>query len=81
MCLAQGPQHSDAGEARTLGLKSSTLPLSHCAPCVMTEFVMTEFVQNCLCAEGSGWWVRKATRLLFIYPIVYLWIFPSGLIQ
>ena len=32
MCLAQGPQRSDAGEARTLGLKSSTLPLSHCAP-------------------------------------------------
>ena len=25
-------QHSDASEARTLGLESSTLPLSHCAP-------------------------------------------------
>ena len=32
MCLAQGPQRSDAGEARTLGLESSTLLLSHCAP-------------------------------------------------
>ena len=34
MCLAQGPQGSDTGEARTrgLGLESSTLPLSHCAP-------------------------------------------------
>ena len=32
MCLAQGPQHSDAGEALTRGLESSTLPLSHCAP-------------------------------------------------
>ena len=32
MCLAQGPQRSDAGEARILGLESSTLPLSHCAP-------------------------------------------------
>ena len=33
--FAQGPQRSDAGEARTrcLCLKSSTLPLSHCAPC------------------------------------------------
>ena len=28
MCLAQGPQRSDAG------LESSTLPLSHCAPYV-----------------------------------------------
>ena len=27
MCLAQGPQRSNAGEARTLGLQSSTLPL------------------------------------------------------
>ena len=27
MCLAQGPQCSDAGEARTLGLELSTLPL------------------------------------------------------
>ena len=27
MCLAQGPQSSDAGEARTLGLESSTIPL------------------------------------------------------
>ena len=35
MCLAQGPKCSDAGEARNLwplGLESSTLPLSHCAP-------------------------------------------------
>ena len=35
MCLAQGPQRSDADEARTcvlFGLESSTLPLSHCAP-------------------------------------------------
>ena len=32
MCLAQGPHCSDASEARTLGLESSTLPLSHCAP-------------------------------------------------
>ena len=35
MCLGQGPQRSDAGEARNpqpLGLQSSTLSLSHCAP-------------------------------------------------
>ena len=27
MCLAQGPQRSDAGEAQTLGLESNTVPL------------------------------------------------------
>ena len=32
MCLAQGPQHSDAGEARTRGPFGLTLPLSHCTP-------------------------------------------------
>ena len=31
MCLAQG-QHSDSGKPQTLGLESSTLSLSHCAP-------------------------------------------------
>ena len=30
MCLAQGPQRGEACEARDL--KSSTLPLNHCAP-------------------------------------------------
>ena len=32
MCLAQGPQRGESGEARTRGLESGTLPLSHCAP-------------------------------------------------
>ena len=30
MCLAQGPQRSDVGQARSP--ESSALPLSHCAP-------------------------------------------------
>ena len=40
MCLAQ-EQHSDAGETRTprsLGLESSTLPLSHCAPILLFSY-------------------------------------------
>ena len=32
MCLAQGPQRSDAGEARTRGLSVSSQALNHCAP-------------------------------------------------
>ena len=32
MCLAQGPQRSDASEARTRGPFGLTLPLSHCTP-------------------------------------------------
>ena len=32
MCLAQRPQRSDAGEARTHGSSASTLPLSHYTP-------------------------------------------------
>ena len=31
MCLAQGPQHSDAGEARTRGLWVSSQALYHWA--------------------------------------------------
>ena len=39
MSLAQGPQRSDASEARnprSLGLESSALALSHRPPCTMT---------------------------------------------
>ena len=32
MCLAQGPQRSDAGEARTRGPSVSSQALCHCAP-------------------------------------------------
>ena len=32
MCFAQGPQRSDAGEARTRGPSVSTQALYHCAP-------------------------------------------------
>ena len=32
MCLAQGPQRSDAGEARTRGPSVSSQGLYHCAP-------------------------------------------------
>ena len=32
MCLARGPQRSDASEAWTHGLDLSTLPLGHCVP-------------------------------------------------
>ena len=32
MCLAQGPQRSDAGEAQTRGASVSSQALYHCAP-------------------------------------------------
>ena len=32
MCLAQGPQRSDAGEAQTRGPSVSSQALYHCAP-------------------------------------------------
>ena len=40
MCLAQGPQRSDAGEA---------LPLSHCAPLKQNMLIKhnNKFEQNC----------------------------------
>ena len=34
MCLAQGPQRSDAGEARTRGPSVSSQALYHCAPLI-----------------------------------------------
>ena len=46
MCRAQGPQRSDASEARTLGLESIILPLSRCAPYqydVISNFTIDPF--------------------------------------
>ena len=51
MCLAQGPQRSDAGEARTGGpwvSSQALLPLSHCAPSIEVLFTGLPMCQ----AEG-----------------------------
>ena len=43
MCLAQGPQRSDAGEARTRGPSVSSQALYHCAEgcIVLIDFLLT----------------------------------------
>ena len=72
MCLAQGPQHSDANEARTpwpLGLESSTLLLSHCTP-VTTEQAVKIYgkcskILNTICLpKRSRQTVQTQIRLL-----------------
>ena len=59
MCFAQGPQRSDAGDAQTrgpLGLESSTLPLSQCAPIARVlfswNFTYAKFHENITLAKG-----------------------------
>ena len=39
MCLAQGPQRSDPGEARTRGLLVSSQALYHCAPILVDKMI------------------------------------------
>ena len=40
MCLAQGPQRSDAGEARTRGPSVSSQALYHCADGESSRFIV-----------------------------------------
>ena len=61
MCLAQGPQRSDAGEAptpRPLGLESSTLPLSHCAPFIVMYLACDTFMENHLTTLDSSFFLK-----------------------
>ena len=51
MHLAQGPQRSDAGEARTLSLESSTLPLIHSAPYFCLVHSIERGIDINLCEE------------------------------
>ena len=63
MCLAQGPQRSDAGKGsnpRPFGLESSTLALSHCAPI------------GSLCSEKKNVLARMADRSKVNPDLVWL---------
>ena len=74
MCLAQGPQRSDAGEARTLGIESSTLPLSHCAP-FLCNFKQDQTLQlsDMVCRDSILW--NKNTTYSDMVSHVYYHLF------
>ena len=62
MCLAQGPRHSDAGEARTRGPSVSSQTLSHCAPSVLVcKKTMRRDARLCLTlrTKSQGWGHRS----------------------
>ena len=46
MCLAQGPQRSDAGEARTRGPSVSSQALYHWATALPISSIVTQFYQK-----------------------------------
>ena len=55
MCLAQGPQHSDAGEARTLCPSVSNRALSHCAPTILVLSILCDYGLFLIChQQGQG---------------------------
>ena len=71
MCLAQGLQHSDAGKAGTprhLGLKSSTLPLSHSAPLEHMNVSKQLPMQIFLTDEVSGPQISVHNCTYFLIP-------------
>ena len=51
MCLAQGPQRSDAGEARTRGPSVSSQALYHCAPLDRSMFCLFQRIYNGICSQ------------------------------
>ena len=53
MCLAQGPHHSDAGEARTRGPSVSSQALYHWATALPT-YVVNVYSDTSL-SNGASW--------------------------
>ena len=58
MCLVQGPQRRGSNQ-RPLGLQSSTLPLSHCAPVTFSSVELT-----ILCNLGRGHYEEHSCEII-----------------
>ena len=55
MCLAQGPQRSDAGEARTRGPSVSSQALYHWATALPTLYVYADDKWNSNCTAKDSY--------------------------
>ena len=73
MCLAQGPQHSDAGEAQTRSPSVSSQALSHCAPKKQIQGRIQDFW------KGGSYVQRPAVILLPAHPASFAHDFVCGM--
>ena len=74
MCLAQGPQRSDAGEAQTRCLESSTLPLSHLTPYTSSESVPPCQTKQVFFGHAVFFKLPRYSILLFFSQIINIFI-------
>ena len=73
MCLAQGPQRSDADEARTRGLSVSSQALYHWATALPVR--VESWLDNILCARYlmgglHAWTIRQPKIYKFVAAII-----------
>ena len=71
MCLAQGPQHSDASEARTRGPSVSSQALYHWATALpnLGRYIVGYEIVNLVCSDVLA---SHTMWLTTIYNIIYL---------
>ena len=83
MCLAQGPQSSDAGDARTRGPSDSSQALTHCAPYVMLSLLCLIVLIPDLCTLSffvvTCW--ERADLLALVGDVYRIFVtFPCGIL-
>ena len=77
MCLAQGPECSEPGEARTRGpfsLESSTLPLSHYAPRFLNFNIMNKCTDGGTLSDILKQSVPSALKMMLILTCVWFFL-------
>ena len=77
MCLAQGPQHSDAGEAQTRGSSVSSQALYHWATALPLSYIYghTKIIRH-LCVtkqQVDNRALKIEKNIKYSCTIIYLW--------
>ena len=67
MCLAQGPQRSDTGEARTRDLSVSSQALYHCAPNLIIVYGRTRRLRPFRIDQTVS---MRQLNCIFIFPVM-----------
>ena len=82
MCLAQGPQHSDAGEARTCSPSVSSQAFYHCATALPVAILLSgnqgsksNILKNCHNADNTissfvHWWTVFIFSSIIAYDVL-----------
>ena len=74
MCLAQGPQRSDAGEARIRGLSVSSQALYHWATVLPVLILTTGIAPRRMLQNSTSWSLSELHGHVSVNPIYKMFV-------